>query len=74
MKYFSGDLKIKLGKVKDSDIARTSLNHLLKNGFFRSEDQLAEALEKPFFSKTILDPELYLQKWPDVQTAKVNMI
>ena len=56
-------MKIKLGKVKDSDIARTSLNHLLKNGFFRSEDQLAEALEKPFFSKTILDPELYLQKW-----------
>ena len=57
------DLKIKVGKVKDSEIAKIALAHLFRIDFFKSEDQLAEALKTPFFSKTIFDPEDYLREW-----------
>ena len=62
-KHFSGNLKIKVGKVTDTDIAKIALGHLFRIGFFRSEDHLAKALNTPFFSKTIFDPEDYLREW-----------
>jgi hypothetical protein len=61
--YFSVFLRNKIGKPRDPEIAKAALDHLFKERYFKSKDQLDEILQRKFFSKNIFDHKFYLQKF-----------
>jgi hypothetical protein len=65
--YFSGFLRNKIGKPRDSEIAKAALDLLFKEHYFKSKDQLYELLQRKFFSRNIFDREFYFQKFAMTQ-------
>ena len=61
--YFFVHLNHALGMPKDSEIAKTAMEHYFKVGFFKDIDHLKSTLQLPFFSRYISNPEFYIQKF-----------
>lgn len=61
-RYFLNLNNTRVGIPKDTEVARTALDHLFKIGYITSKDTLTKILQTEFFSKYIYNPQYYIQK------------